>query len=775
MSELLNRLKNLPSAKKKRYVALALVFLICSGVAFGVLGYNMVAGELTAPGEITWSHGTGDIFYFGLKDDYSYKNTDDSEYIRQFRTVLKSEILNKTDLEIDWDDDEDLVIMSSFLFGKEGLYSVEIPNWFDLYQGFLLLNNIIELTSGYEPKVLDEWALPSAIHYQVSSPYHALQAFSEHTDAEGLGQELMDSNFTDILDLMEYLEINTFFNEKYEETFDGPLTYEVQTQYPDNNSAEITGDEMLKLEQEGETAQEGQDDLNVSRDLFDWYSATEVGERVSHIGEFIYQPLDLNLTLLPTGTNKLNHVFEVSLGTDPFDIVAAQGQETATNYSGQNGIKFRFNDGILEVHTGDFIYNETHGLFTENSHPGWKQVAPFDWGTDGGKLEIQVTNRDRSRFTRQQTYDLSITSNTSVHRSYYELPYSFDCPFDFRAEDCYDLQKDKPRLFRATNMTNLEFKVSGSDGPENSVDMLDNITVYGNLLYGMDNLQDLSSYTLLSSFYLLSIYHLLIYPNEFDFGTIAAVISLLNQIIEVGLGYSDFFIIEETSTDLTIEIPEASFTFLFGMLENLTVQGGVYNALSFIEGDVDSSFILEFDKELNVLSKSYFIIEYADTGIVRETGIELIAASEGDVSNEVIENRLNELEKEINELKAKSGDHSKDITELEKEVEELEIGLVRVYDEYPAYPDSEWMSGDEIDQLMEDYKRKLLVSALLFGGALLLISVGISAGITYYMTHRQEDRTWETPKPQKKRSSRKEKKDVFTVHIRDDNEIYFED
>ncbi len=806
-------------SKKKKLISIAIILIVVGAVLSGIFIPKMLTGQVQDE-EITWDQDKGDVYYLGVRDDYFYGDRqNDDDFIRKFRTVLKSEILDKKDLEVDWDNDDDLVIMSSILMGKEDVYTIEFPNFLDLYTIFLTLNNIQEITNTGSPSLLNpmnfnEWAIPGAIHYQCSSVYHFLNHLLEQYNLNNITDQMQYQDFQSIGDLFNYLMLNTIYLEDFTEDFESDYIFETETSYPDNNSAQIITDpsnslnKVLALWQDNDSYANSKDDLSVSLNLFeDWLSSSNFSKHIGNLNEYVYYPNTLNFDY-EYGDNKDQHDIEFSLLQNEFDIETYRylGEYGGiTPFNGQNGIKLKIHQGYLQYFVGDFIYEyltpdypyDQDSLVLRQafeSEQGWKNFTEDYWnGWEWIKTPIYLPTLVYEGTSLGDRMSFQVELNPSVpYRAtlklmyptkfgYYqtwekEFPIYFDCPYDFRPGECYDKLIQDNNVFRSRNWTNLEFKVNGTICNDTN-DFIDNLIVKGNVFWGMDNIDDINAKTVLSSLYLLSVYHLLFFPNQFPYETIVKLVELVNIIVKKGLNWeSDFIIIDQTDEDiLKFEIPKENIYKLRQILEVLVAFLGIFNPFSFIDGNVNASLTLELDKSIGCMKESYITIYYEDIGIIRKLGLELIAAHYGNVDQEEIEQKLGEIEQQISEteqeiqdLENELGDHSDEIDDLEKELEslkeqqaELEDGLIRIYDDYPSLPPSGWTSGDDLTAALEEYKQQMINEFLIvFVSSLIGTAIG-SISVSYLILRRKLKKLDKAPKTPKQKRNKKVSLYVF--------------
>ncbi|MFX1453753.1 MAG: hypothetical protein ACFFDB_00125 [Promethearchaeota archaeon] len=744
--------------KKKLILVISVISIIIFSSVVGVL---LLSGSIWNDEEVTWDKSKGDIFYFGLKDDYYWADrTADNDYIREFHTVLKSEILDKKDLETDWDDDPDLIIMSSFLFGDENIYSVEVPNWFDIYQLTTLLYNIDKITNlnPLNTTNLVQWALPNAIHIQSSSIYHHLNALLELYNLQSISQEVPE--FNESAEFFEYLINMLNFNENYNETFElystgnSPANFTIETNYPDNNTALVISDpyylnnKVLQLHQDANTSINGKDDLKAKTDIFNWYSYKEIGNRID-LGDYIYQPEYFAFDVQLEGNR--NHSLEFALKTEDFNITATINDEIKT-WTGYNGINFRLNNGIIEYNVGDYIFSGSSFRKSLPHEKGWQPLGLgffnasevfYPGSPYGDRFQIIV----KPHFFALYDYEITIRNITGDYYewSWYTTPLYYDCPYDFLPDNCYDNNANEFRLFRFNNYTEILFNISDTNNPETS-DIIDNIVVNGQFYYKMDNFENIVGELFVNNLLFISMYHLLFYPNNFPYSSIASVFGILNTLIDYLLNLSNFFEITDNPDYLKIEITYEKMGEMREIVKQFLLDLFNIETNGFIEGDTDIKFTMVWDKRIGTLNSSIFTFNYKDLGIIRELGMQLVAARKT-MSSEAIGERIEEIEEELEELEEDADKNEDRIDELEVELEELKSGMARMYDDYPAYPDDGWVTGGDLEEFIEEYEQEkidelmpfLIVSHIITGAVAVGISIGIPAMVRWRKRRKERD------------------------------------
>lgn len=121
----------------------------------------------------------------------------------------------------------------------------------------------------------------------------------------------------------------------------------------------------------------------------------------------------------------------------------------------------------------------------------------------------------------------------------------------------------------------------------------------------------------------LSFYHLAILPENFNYGTISTVFQIVNDLVNKALGIIPF-VIHDTSRELRISVTPVAFANISSLLETLLATDFVT-----LEGDVDVSLSLCWDKRVALLNESFATIDYKEVGITRRIGIELVATTKG--------------------------------------------------------------------------------------------------------------------------------------------------
>jgi hypothetical protein len=625
--------------KKKHAIALGVVALIAVA---SILGIFVFSGMVNFGEEITFDAEEGDKYYLSLAD--SYYDDRDEETIRNFKSILKSEILRVKDLELDADDEDDLTIMSSWSYGKEDTFSLEIPNYFDIYQLLLGLDTLqrtgvidfeeMDWEGNSSTSYLNEtqeimgWGFPSAIHYQSSGIYHEIQNLIDMYD---LGQfsDMEFPAFNHIAELLEFVYNNIKALDPYNETFEeyetfGDTPFVLNTEDTENNSAEISEvddgggmivmtsdtqyDNKLNLTQLG-----GQtDDMEVELDLFKEYLQNEeIADRVN-LSDYIYNPKRMEFDL---DLGNLEHNFVFGLNSDQFNITETV-KGVQYNFNGYNGLQFRItNESKLEAHYGDWFF-DGKWKETEETQKGWYEVADLSpFGTD---LKIEISD-----ITEKES-EIKIIGDSSS--SMFFIQNHIDCPFDFL--EAYDNNNGETTLFRMSNISSLYFGIENSSSDTST--LIDNILLDGNVIWQFNSFDELVGDFWISQIMLLSFYHFLFYPNELDLSIISSIANVINEMATLFFDLEeDFLIVDEDDSGLKLEIPYETFDSLREIIDSLLLEDLNLQIEGFVSGETDIMFEIVFDKRINALYKSLITIKYKEIDITRTMGIKLLAVSNG--------------------------------------------------------------------------------------------------------------------------------------------------
>jgi hypothetical protein len=420
------------STKKKVIYSSIIIGSIIFGCISAVALISIEASMLGSDNDYSWDVEVGDRFYLAFRDKYTWTDenlNDDERIIRDFKAILKSEILKIEDFAIDLDNDDDLMIMSSFLLGREDLFSFEIPNYFDLYNLLLLGYDISAVTDREtyfnETARLFYPSMPSAVHFVSSGVYHELDQLLEDLNIGNLVESEFPV-FNDIADLFNFFRNNVLRLDAWNETFtdywggspENKIGYELNnsidpyepryriypphdylginywsyaSDYLDNNSAwlfkRFNDDWGIGMFQDENTELNGKDDLQVNVNIFDaWLNNTEFGEEIE-LSDYFFRPsqfsfdLDLHLRMgLPTLDNSTNnHTLEIGLIGDPFNITGEiEGIEF--DFDGYNGIQFRISNGLLQYNIGNYTYDQSIPFSqfwrpSTSSEKGWHNIS----------------------------------------------------------------------------------------------------------------------------------------------------------------------------------------------------------------------------------------------------------------------------------------------------------------------------------------------------------------------------------------------------------------
>lgn len=723
---------------KKVLVSSAIITLLFIATLGSLQIFN---GNVMEEGEVTWNAQKGDVYYLGFKDDYFYTDRDNNDdFIRKFRNVLKSEILDIKDVDVDWDDDDDLIIMSSWLFGSEDTYAVEFPNWFDLYQILMTVQNFQFLMDQFNDEIdagiyqdvvkIYEWALPSAIHYQCSIVYYFLESLAEKYKLEKLGQAVDWYDFETFEDMMEMfgeIAMNEYSLMPLEDDFqdytlgnlpsDTPYTFE--TNDAGDNFASIfnaTDDFVLELYQNNA---ESNDYVRIIYDLWDYIAESSYADRLANLNDYIFLNDQFHFNF--QYNESMMNEFEIKIKSDDFNIMGWDMQsESMDTFNGYNGIDYMINNSKLYYKIGDWIItdiipdwrNELPAFRSSTSQEkGWHEISLTEPLQNGVEYQFNIalsgTHIDTDEYyglpdipiptTQSYYHQMSVEKwngtdfellDSGVYPSY------IDCPYDFRPDEVQNLDNplDEDFLFRYENWTNLEFNLRSITSAVDSIISIDDLFLDGELYWKIGNERDLMINMMMSSIVLISFYHLLFYPNEFNWEVVKSIFQLLNELIEIVFGINyDLIAMYDSEDYLKIEFEQEKLDILLGSFG--TIFYDLFNVSSdtlFIEGDTSVNYRLVFDKRVGMMNESIFTFVYHDLGITRELGMELIACAR-EISVEQVVWLIG--------------------------ITNITVAYAIYEDYYPALPPEEWTGMEQFTELQEQ-----LIMIAIFG--FVLVTVG---------------------------------------------------
>jgi len=712
--------KNLKNKKKMIIVAIVIAGIVFSsvGVGFWIFQAGLFGGE---EADYDFQAEVGDIYYTKIQDGYYWlpqANKNDTT-IEEYAMVLRQEILEKKDSSIDLDDDPDLLLLSSILFGEEiellgeefGVY-MAMPNYFDIvnlmilgFDVFQFLKTNLEINETlrlFTPEV------PSAIHLVTTGIYHEIEALIENYGVDEFADLPTFENINYILNWFESLSDQI---KGWKEDFEGVegmggIGYDIneirfnrmddwtyQTQFPDtnksdgilqNNSASLferEGDWGIMMYQDANASTKGIDDLTLRANIYDTYVSkanwSKYVAKDRSISETYFNPdkfafemdyLYGNNISNPTHTP---HTFEADFTTKHFDISGNIGNNPQSfNFSGENGIKIRIENGILQYEVGDYIYVPTEsggfstgGFFRETTpeEKGWHNCSTSfnltQWfGIDSGcgsTFTIETTpnfQSDASRFlelitafftgdrSSPFTYDLKVKSEFGTHYSKSKIPLYIDCPYDFA--HAYDNIKDKDNvLFRMNNITEVKFKMYDSLNLENytlnpinmTSDWIDDVEVNGMIFASDENFVSLMDDWLYTQLAFLSIFHTMLFPKQFQWETISIMVQIMNNLLIWLTGMENPIKIKDTTNQLRVEIPySAVLNITYSLIYLIMDMAEEYVDFEVTQYpcDIDYKFVINFDKRIGTLNESYMEMKYTEFNILRKVGLELIAVSD---------------------------------------------------------------------------------------------------------------------------------------------------
>lgn len=735
--------------KKLLLASISVIGIIITSSIVGIMSYNASLYDDDFKG---WGVEEGDVYYLGLKDDYYYTDRDNNDdFIRKFRVCLKSEIMAIEDVALDLDLDDDLTVMSSFLFGQEGFFSVEVANTFDLYQLLLPffsmqsqdLDSIMAGELNLNETFVIPFSIPSAIHYVCSDVPKYIDAMYHLYNFGNISETTLpdwDFELADIYGLIEWLFFqSTIFDKDHSfyEDFDdfdwdqypmaiesyGDSGFDLIASDP-NNFADSNirvdphesfppEDFVMRLYQHYNTSE-----TKVYLDLFNYFNtSTPLGERIN-LEEYMYQIDQFSFDLEIDGDNMF-HDFEVLLNTNDFDITG-EVKGMSKQFSGFNGFNFKIHNGDLYYNVGDYLYSSELNDFRETfpSEKGWKNTG-FNFLFDGQFYNNSPYGEQASIKISPHYSDYTYTiriENPSHQVWSYTVPMYYDCPYEFLYRSCYDNIKERNIIFRMNNMTNLYFIVDNSTFSD-SKDLIDDISIDGEFYYETDNFVNLISDFFFWQTFLISAYHIMFYPTGFLLDEIESLANSLNEIVNKVFGLTKIFEINSDNNELRLTITFPLFqelldiialnnrhppppddptwigTFLWMQvyLGDRIITEYYEDLITFLEGDLNIEYSLVFDKNVGILNESMVTVEYLDTGITREIGMQFLAG------RRIYLNR--------------------------------EIAIYKNY--YPAYPDADWLQMEQIEALEGEIQAMALYYYLGMGVTIVGAVISIEAIVLY--------------------------------------------
>jgi hypothetical protein len=632
---------------KKKKISFLIIIIIATSIIISCLSIVFTSQLYDNEDEITWGLEEGDLYYFKLSDSY-YES--DGELINEFAFLLKSEILEIGDLDVDWDDDDDLLIMSSFIFGDEDFYSIEFPNWFDFYT-FLISSYNFDQMENYAdnfPNVtnLVQWALPNAIHIQCSSLYHHIHSMIDKYYA-GEYIDIEYGNFWEfppLYKLLNHIILDYNLDDDFEEDFESYSLgveadlFTIITEDNENNTAIISEDPADSLNNIWNITLDSNKSLRTEFNLYNYFvNKTEIGDSLN-LEEYWYKAKNFSIDLEFNDINNMDQEFQIQFGTDIFNLTANVG-ETLRDFEGSNGINIKITDGVLQYFIGDYIW-DGFGVRQSLSHEkGWNNFSPSlniskHFGAGGDLIPKQ--NRFTLDFTINENnpylFDLSIIiTDLSISLwDFSDYSLSIDCPYDYLQPSCYDNDKEDYTVFRFNNYTNFILNIT-KENDNKSVDLIDNIEINGNLYYLLEDFENILHDFFFSQLLLFSEYHTMFFPKEFSWDDLTSISEIINDLCELLFGFADFITISEDSDSLfKMEISYNAFDNLREYMKSYLLDNFAIQSNGFIEGDTDIKIVLEFDKELSILNESYIKFRYNDLDISRELKMKLVAISDED-------------------------------------------------------------------------------------------------------------------------------------------------
>lgn len=754
------RIFMISKANKRKTLKYALISsaIIITTIVFS-LSISFFNASINPTSTITWRQEEGDIYYFGLKDDlYWQDRQDDNAFISQTRAILENEILQVKDLESDWDLDDDLTILSSVLLGSEDLNAFDFPNFLNIYR-LITTSYSIDGLINFTNK--NDWSLSNPLFVQYSSVYKHLISLMKLYNLEQIGEEMNTTEFSDIYHFIDWItnEMNFLnaFNETFNENtpFQAPHNFTLYNPYPEYNDALVTSDLRLNLSQSSLAHPYGMDILSTSLNLIsDWLNKEPIGERVPDLESYSFHPTEFNFNL--EINDSLSNILSIQLMTDYFNHSAFINSDLH-DFMGNNGYNLRINNGVLQYCIGNYIYDniptippspksptipslpEPSTEYVRESLPsekGWHDIwdlsSIFYEGSIYGreaKFQIYASPSTPFSFTIDLWSELLGYKIGSTIKSIY-----IDCPYFLSPENSWDNLRNNYSLFNPLNFTNLVFTLSNTTSGI-SADLIDDLYIDGNLYYQLDSFEDLSEDFLIIQVVVLAILHTLYFPNEFPFDAVESIFIIMNQINSFLYNITDFFNVTSNEDMLKITINYTNKSLVGEEFLNLI---GMDSSL-LRDKDMDLTQIITFDKRINILNESYFILNYNDLGITREIGMQLLASKKS-LPLEEMYDLLNELRNNLTIAQQDSEANSALINNLLDQINEVEDGLVRIYDEYPAYPSSGWLSTEEFDDTLGGIGKMEYYQFIITQAITCIITVAIVEGIRFFRRKRQNEK-----------------------------------
>jgi hypothetical protein len=658
------KIKKIGRRGNTKKIVKLLILIIVIGVACLIGGFFFV-GQIgdEKDADITWKAEIGDKFYFKVFDNY-YKSIN-NEQIENYEMILKSEIIDVRDLTLDKDKEDDLLIMSSWLLGDGEMYPFKFPNYFDMYDLFIMLQNdyLSENTENNlgNASSLTEWGIPSAVHTQTSQLYQYLNDLIRAYKCGELNVSITE--FEQIDNLLEWITLKMEFDDDFKETFEDDIIGQ-----PPQNLSYITdsGNELeIQESNSNQMLNLTLNDINptnttIYKDLFD---SIEKNKTIN-LKEYWYNLDEFSFDFQLSDINNMKQEFYFQLKTDDYNL-SGNVMGESQDFSGINGLNMRVHNGIIQYKIGDYIYDGSNIRESFSNEKGWNNLYP------SFNLSEYYANDEVLNFKIEFQKDNPYVFNFGIHRpenSYSlisgsnkeNIPLYFDCPYDYELNECYDNVNEEYCYFKKDNFTNLDFRFEKESSTGISA-LLDNIRVKGDLYYYSNTYENLIEDFVFSQLYLFSIYHTLIYPNELSSDVLIDLCNIVNKISEELLNISDFIIYENQAHYLKIQIPYNALNGLRKIFNTYFLENMNLKLKGFIEGNIDLQINLLFDKRINCMNESYMRIKYRDLGLYREVGLELDAVSNkdreakyGDLYNNLtdtyFDNTLGEIKQARNDI-----------------------------------------------------------------------------------------------------------------------------
>jgi len=631
-------------SKKRKIIALLIIVGGVLSILFSAIYFSGILNPIDDK-EFTWDVQKGDVFYYNITDNY-YDISDD-KLRKSFNHYLKSEILEVKDLPTDFDNDSDLVIMSSLLYGDK-INNIEFPNYFDLYHIFIDMINEYKIVGSFfdEENVtaLTEWSVPSAIHLQMSSFYHYL---TDIINAYNSGSLMVNITGIPTLDsFFNWISLNINFIDDFREDFEDDII----DQEPLNLSYSIPTDNQIKVVQDYKDSENQMVNLTqnnpnpttstISKDLLEYFG--KKNEDLD-IGKYWFKSEKVSVELEMNDINDMKQEFQLLMKSDNFDMNGSVGGEIKT-FKGFNGVNIRIKKGFLQYKVGDYIYSGGEMRKSFSSEKGWHNFSILGnlslyFGEKGYKEDRFkiVIKTDKSN---PYLFDLEIhrVENSGVPFHFFNVPLYYDCPYDFLKNDCVD-QNGEYKIFRRNDFNQVKFNIS-KENETGLITSIDNIEVKGDLYYYLYSDINVMKDMFLSQLYILSIYHTLFYPNEFNVGSIMALCNFLNVIVKKITGYDEFISFSNKDKFMEIKISYESIRNLRNSFYEYFLNFFQIELSGFLEGSVDMKIELRIDKRIDCLNESNVFFKYNDIGIYRKIGMSLVGGfnSSGEPKNETMYN-----------------------------------------------------------------------------------------------------------------------------------------